>query len=46
MSKSSDQELQLIKIDMSDLFKGLGVAMVTPFDSSKEIDYDATDKLL
>lgn len=31
---------------MSDLFKGLGVAMVTPFDSSKEIDYDATDKLL
>jgi len=28
------------------MFKGLGVAMVTPFDSRKEIDYEATEKLL
>ncbi|HPE17387.1 MAG TPA: 4-hydroxy-tetrahydrodipicolinate synthase [Tenuifilaceae bacterium] len=31
---------------MSSMFKGLGVAMVTPFDSRKEIDYEATEKLL
>ena len=28
------------------MFRGLGVAMVTPFDSRKEIDYEATEKLL
>jgi 4-hydroxy-tetrahydrodipicolinate synthase len=30
----------------NDRFKGLGVAMVTPFSSSKAIDYSATDRLL
>lgn len=27
-------------------FRGLGVAMVTPFNQDKEIDYDATEKLI
>ncbi len=31
---------------MNSMFRGLGVAMVTPFDSRKEIDYEATEKLL
>ena len=31
---------------MNNIFKGLGVAMVTPFDSRKEIDYESTEKLV
>ena len=31
---------------MSSKFKGLGVAMVTPFNHEKEIDYDATERLI
>ena len=31
---------------MNSIFRGLGVAMVTPFESNKEIDYKSTEKLL
>lgn len=31
---------------ITDKFRGLGVAMVTPFDQEKEIDYDATERLI
>lgn len=31
---------------MNNKFKGLGVAMVTPFTQNKEIDYDATKRLV
>lgn len=31
---------------MNSKFKGLGVAMVTPFDKEKEIDYNATERLV
>ncbi|MHC1704560.1 MAG: 4-hydroxy-tetrahydrodipicolinate synthase [Tenuifilaceae bacterium] len=31
---------------MSEKFKGLGVAMVTPFNHEKEIDYNATKRLI
>ncbi len=31
---------------MIDRFRGLGVAMVTPFDHEKEIDYEATERLV
>jgi len=31
---------------MNSKFKGLGVAMVTPFNHEKEIDYNATEKLI
>lgn len=31
---------------MSNKFKGLGVAMVTPFNQEKEIDYNATERLI
>lgn len=31
---------------MSEKFRGLGVAMVTPFNHEKEIDYDATRRLI
>lgn len=31
---------------MNSKFKGLGVAMVTPFDFEKEIDYNATERMV
>ncbi len=31
---------------MNSKFKGLGVAMVTPFDVEKEIDYNATERMV
>lgn len=31
---------------MNNKFRGLGVAMVTPFDSEKEIDYKATERMV
>ncbi|BDX39286.1 4-hydroxy-tetrahydrodipicolinate synthase [Tenuifilaceae bacterium CYCD] len=31
---------------ITEKFRGLGVAMVTPFDQDKEIDYDATERLI
>ena len=31
---------------MNNKFKGLGVAMVTPFNQEKEIDYNATERLI
>ncbi|HNA42434.1 MAG TPA: dihydrodipicolinate synthase family protein, partial [Saprospiraceae bacterium] len=31
---------------MSQLFRGLGVALITPFKQDGEIDYDALERLI